>query len=412
MDGFRANDVSFPTRAIRVGSEPEKWNSMAVVPPISLSTTFKQHAPAQFKKYEYSRSGNPTRDCLEECLASLEDAKYGLVFASGLAATTTIMHMLSSGDHVITMNDLYGGTNRYFKRVLIKQGITVEFIDTTVLDNVKAALKPNTKMVWCETPTNPLLQITDIAAVSKIVKEYNKDILIVVDNTFLSPYNQRPLPLGADMVMHSCTKYLNGHSDVVMGAVCTSHEEAHNQLRFLQNAIGGVPSPFDCYLVNRSLKTLAVRMMQHHKNGMAVAKFLEGHPAVERVLHPGLPSHPQHELAKRQCFGHSGMVTFFLKGDDLEVSKKFFSSIEVFTLAESLGGYESLCELPSLMTHSSVSPEERAKLGITDSLIRLSVGLESIEDLISDLDKALNVCLAEMNKTARNTTDAAAAAAT
>jgi len=393
MEGFKSNDPTFSTRAIHVGNQPEKWNSMAVVPPISLATTFKQDGPADFKQYEYSRSGNPTRDVLEQCLASLEEGKYGMVFASGLAATTTILHMCSQGDHVIAMDDLYGGTNRYFRKVVSRQGITVEFVDTTDVKNVSAALKPNTKIVWCETPTNPTLKITDIRAVCDVVKKFNADITVVVDNTFLSPYYQRPLALGADVVLHSCTKYLNGHTDVVMGAVITSNDKVHEQLRFLQNAIGGVPSPFDCYLVNRSLKTLSLRMRQHGENGLAVAKFLETHPGVAKVIHPGLPSHPQHELAKKQCFGHSGMVTMYIKGDDVEASRRFFKAIKVFTLAESLGGYESLCELPSLMTHASVSPEERAKLGITDTLVRLSVGLEAKEDLIADLDQALRTAV-------------------
>ncbi|KAF2364901.1 Cys/Met metabolism pyridoxal phosphate-dependent enzyme [Trinorchestia longiramus] len=414
MEGFQPNSATFSTRAIHVGNDPEKWNSLAVVPPISLATTFKQDAPAQFKQYEYSRSGNPTRDCLEECIASLEEAKYGLVFASGLAATTTILHMLSAGDHVVTMDDLYGGTNRYFRKIVSRQGISVDFVDTTKPELIAPLLKPTTKLLWLETPTNPTLKVTDISAVVKIAKDFNKDITVVVDNTFLSSYYQRPLTLGADLVLHSCTKYLNGHTDVVMGVICTSSDALHQQLRFLQNAIGvekysraknspfclhhklstgGVPSPFDCYLVNRSLKTLSVRMAQHGKNGLAVAQFLEKHPAVEKVLHPGLPSHPQHELAKKQCYGHSGMVTFYIKGNDLNVTKKFFNKLKVFTLAESLGGYESLCELPSLMTHASVSAEERAKLGITDSLVRLSVGLEEIGDIISDLDQALTAAV-------------------
>jgi len=394
MEGFLPQDPTFATRAIHVGVEPEKWNSMAVVPPISLATTFKQDGPADFRKYEYSRSGNPTRDCLEECLASLEDGKHGLTFASGLAATTSIMHLLKQGDHVIAGDDLYGGTNRYFRRVLSNQGITVEFVNSIVVSNVTAAIKPSTKIVWVESPTNPTLKLTDIAAVSKAVKAVNKDIIVVVDNTFMTPYYQRPLSLGADLVLHSCTKYLNGHSDVVMGAVLCVRDDLHERLRFLQNAIGTVPSPFDCYLVLRSLKTLAHRMKAHGENGLQIAKFLEGHPAVEKVLHPALPSHPQHELALRQCYGHSGMVTIYIKGDNVEVARRFFKAIKVFTLAESLGGYESLCELPSLMTHSSISAEERARLGITDCLVRLSVGLEDLADLKEDLDQALKKAVA------------------
>lgn len=386
--GYIKNDPSFATRAIHEGNEPEQWKHMAVVPPISMATTFKQDGPADFKMYEYGRSGNPTRDCLEKCLATTENAKFGLVFASGLAATTTITHMLSAGDHIISMDDLYGGTNRYFRRVVTKFGIEVAFVDATDAKVVEAAMKPNTKMVWIETPTNPTMKIVDIAAVAAIVKN-QKEVFMVVDNTFLSPYFQRPLDLGADIVMSSATKYINGHTDVVMGTVCTKRDDLHEQLRFLQNAIGPVPSPFDCYLVNRSLKTLALRMQQHMKSGLAVAKFLESHPCVEKVLHPGLPSHPQHELSKRQTFGHSGMLSFYIMGNNLETSKKFFKQLKVFTLAESLGGYESLCELPSVMTHASVPKETRDQLGISDGLIRVSCGLEGTEDLINDLDQAL-----------------------
>jgi len=391
--GFKSNDPGFATRAIHVGQEPEQWTSMAVVPPISLSTTFKQDGPADFKQYEYGRSGNPTRDVLEKCMASLEEAKHGMAFASGLAATTAITHMLSAGDHIVSMDDLYGGTNRYFRRVASKFGLEISFVDAVDPKNVAAAIKPNTRMVWMETPTNPTLKLVDIAAVAAIVKEH-KDIFMVVDNTFMSSYFQRPLTLGADMVLHSCTKYMNGHSDVIMGAVLLNRDDLHERLRFLQNAIGPVPSPFDCYLTNRSLKTLAVRMEQHMRNGLAVARFLEGHPSIAKVIHPGLPSHPQHELAKRQCYGHSGMITFYIKGNDLETSRKFFKQLKVFTLAESLGGFESLCELPSVMTHASVPKEDRDKLGITDGLIRLSCGLEGAQDLIDDLDQALKAAVA------------------
>lgn len=392
--GFKENDPSFASKAIHEGQEPEQWSSLAVVPPISMATTFKQNAPGDFKTYEYGRSGNPTRVCLEKCLSSLEEAEFGLAFASGLAATTAIVHMLKSGDHIISMDDLYGGTNRYFSKVVTKFGIEVDFVDATDPSNVERSMKSNTKLVWIETPTNPTLKIVDIEAIAGIVKRH-KDCILVVDNTFLSSYFQRPLTLGADIVIHSCTKYLNGHSDVIMGFACTNRKDLEERLRFLQNAIGPVPSPFDCYLVNRSVKTLAIRMKQHMENGLAVAKFLETHPGVEKVLHPGLPSHPQHELAKKQCYGHSGMVTFYIKGNNLEVSRKFFKHIKVFTLAESLGGYESLAELPSVMTHASVSPEDRKRLNITDGLIRLSVGLEASQDLIRDLDQALNKALEE-----------------
>jgi len=382
----------FGTNALHAGQEPEKWKSRAVIPPISLSTTFKQFGPGEHSGFEYSRSGNPTRNCLEECIASLENGKHGLVFASGLAATNTIILMMKKGDHMICMDDVYGGTNRLFRQIVSRYGIEIDFVDCTNAENVAAALRPNTKMVWIETPTNPTMKLVDIKAVADIVKSEKDKITLVVDNTFMSSYFQRPLDLGADLVMHSMTKYMNGHSDVVMGCVATSDNAIEEKLRFLQNAAGAVPSPFDCYLVNRGLKTLHVRMKEHMKNGLAVAKFLQNHPCIEKVMHPGLPSHPQHELAKRQLRGYSGMVTFWHKGG-LAESQKFLKSIKVFTLAESLGGFESLAELPSVMTHASVVEEERKKLGITDNMIRLSVGLEDEEDLVGDLDQALHAAM-------------------
>jgi len=391
FEGYRKQDPSFATRAIHDGQEPEQWESMAVVPPISMSTTFKQDGPAQFRSYEYGRSGNPTRNTLEKVLASLEGAKYGMAFSSGLGASTSIVHLLSAGDHIVSMDDLYGGTNRYLRKVADRMNIKTTFVDATVPENVEKAIQENTRLVWIETPTNPTLKVVDIQRVAELV--HKKDnILLVVDNTFLSSYFQRPLELGADIVMHSLTKYMNGHSDVIMGAAMTNNEDVHTRLRFLQNSIGPVPSPFDCYLVNRSLKTLHLRMREHMKSGLTVAQYLETHPCVERVIHPGLPSHPQHELFKRQCYGHSGMVTMYIKGG-LDEAKAFFKSLKVFTLAESLGGYESLAELPALMTHASVSPEERAVLGISDNLIRLSVGLEDVSDIIADLDNALRAAV-------------------
>merc|ERR1712121_442465 len=344
---------------------------MAVVPPISLSTTFKQDAPADFKMYEYGRSGNPTRDTLEKCLASLDGAEHACVFASGLATSTTITHLLNAGDHIISMDDVYGGTNRYFRKVASRMNIETTFVDATNPSNIEAAIKPNTKMVWIETPTNPTLKVVDIRAVADITKKH-KDIFLVVDNTFESAYFQRPLELGADVSYYSLTKYMNGHTDVIMGAACTNNDELHEKLRFLQNAIGPVPSPFDCYLVNRSLKTLRVRMEEHQRNSLIVGKYLEGHPAVLKVIPPGLPSHPQHEVVKRQNYGHSGMMSFYLKGG-LNESKNFLSALKVITLAESLGGYESLAELPYSMTHASIEEKERVALGVTDNLIRLSV---------------------------------------
>lgn len=386
-DGFRQQPKGFATRAIHVGQDAEQWKSMSVVPPISMSTTFKQFGPAQHAGFEYGRSGNPTRDVLERCLASLDNGKYGLTFSSGLGVTTTIITMLKAGDHIIAGDDLYGGTNRLLRNVALNMNISISFVDATDVATVKAAMKPNTKLFWMETPTNPLLKVIDIEAVCKVAHA-QPGVVVVVDNTFLSAYLQRPLDLGADISMYSLTKYMNGHSDVIMGAAVMNDEALYERLKFLQNAAGIVPSPFDCYLVNRSLKTLALRMERHKSNSLAVAKYLEKHPKVERVLHPGLPSHPQHELAKRQCYGHSGIMSFYIRGG-LEESTVFLKALEIFTLAESLGGYESLAELPSVMTHASVPAEQRALLGITDGLVRLSVGLEDADDLIADLKQAL-----------------------
>merc|ERR1711931_75975 len=360
---YRENDQHFATKALHAGQEPEQWNSMAVVPPISLSTTFKQDAPADFKKYEYGRSGNPTRDVLEQCLASLDGAKHAMTFSSGLAACTALTHLLSAGDHIVSMDDVYGGTNRYFRKVASRMNIETTFVDATNPSNIVAAI----------TKKHP-------------------NIFLVVDNTFLSSYFQRPLELGADIVMYSLTKYMNGHTDVIMGAACTNDESLAQRLRFLQNAIGPVPSPFDCYLVNRSLKTLKVRMEEHQKNSLIVGKWLEAHPGIVSVRHPGLPSHPQHELVKSQCYGHSGMISFYLKGG-LEESKTLLSALKLITLAESLGGYESLAELPYLMTHASIEEKERVALGVTNNLIRISVGLENVEDIIADLDQALKAAV-------------------
>jgi len=388
---FRKNDDHFATKALHAGQEPEQWNSMAVVPPISMSTTFKQDAPAEFKKYEYGRSGNPTRDVLEACLASLDGANHAMTFSSGLAATTAVTSILSAGDHIVSMDDLYGGTNRYFRQVASRMGIETSFVDATDPAKVAEAIRPNTKMVWIETPTNPTLKVVDIRAVADIVGKH-ENIFLVVDNTFESSYFQRPLELGADISYYSLTKYMNGHTDVIMGAVCTNSEKLAQKLRFLQNATGSVPSPFDCYLVNRSLKTLRVRMEEHQKNALVVGRWLEKNPAIESVRHPGLPSHPQHDLVLKQCYGHSGMISFYLKGK-LQESKTFLSSLKLITLAESLGGYESLAELPYLMTHASIEEKERISLGVTENLIRVSVGLENAEDIIADLDQALKAAV-------------------
>lgn len=360
----------------------------AVVPPISLATTYKQFGPGQHAGFEYSRSGNPTRNVLEECLAALDNGKHALTFASGLGTQTAIISSLKTGDGIITGDDIYGGTNRLFRNLAVNMGIDVQFVDLTDLKNLEKAIKPNVKLVWMETPTNPIMKVIDIRGVADIVHSKTKAFL-VVDNTFLSAYFQRPLDLGADVVMYSLTKYMNGHSDVVMGSISTNNEELYEKLKYYQNATGIVPSPFDCYMVNRSLKTLALRMERHFKNSLAVANFLEAHAKVEKVLHPALPSHPQHKLSLSQAFGHSGIMSFYIKDSNLEKSSNFLKALRVFTLAESLGGYESLAELPSVMTHASVPDEQRAELGINDKLIRISVGLEDVQDLISDLDQAL-----------------------
>lgn len=360
-----------------------------MVPPISLSTTYKQYGPGHHAGFEYSRSGNPTRNVLEACLAALDNGKHGLTFASGLGTQTAIISTLKTGDGIITGDDIYGGTNRLFRNLAVNMGIDVTFVDLTDLKNLENALKPNVKLVWLETPTNPTMKVIDIKGVSDMVHS-KSTAFVVVDNTFLSAYFQRPLDLGADIVMYSLTKYMNGHSDVVMGSLSTNSDELHEKLRYYQNATGIVPSPFDCYLVNRSLKTLSLRMERHFKSSLAVAQFLEAHTKIERVIHPALPSHPQHKLSLAQTFGHSGIMSFYIKDADLEKSTKFLQALRVFTLAESLGGYESLAELPSVMTHSSVPEDQRATLGINDKLIRISVGLEDVEDLIHDLDQALS----------------------
>ncbi|XP_064624974.1 cystathionine gamma-lyase-like [Lineus longissimus] len=377
----------FGTDALHAGQDPMQWKSQAVVPPISLSTTFVQHSPGEHTGYEYSRSGNPTRNCLEECIAKLENAKFGMVTASGLAATMCVVHMLKSGDHIVSMDDLYGGTNRYFRKIVSQFNIETTFVDCTVAENVQNAMKENTKLVWIETPTNPTMKLVDIEAVAKVVKQ-KPGCILVSDNTFMSAYFQRPLDLGADIVMHSVSKYMNGHTDVIMGALATNDPKIDEKLKFLQYAMGPVPSPFDCYLVNRGLKTLHVRMKEHMKNGLAVAKFLEEHKLVEKVLHPGLKSHPQYELGTRQMKGYSGMLVFYIKGGS-EAVNKFMKAIKVFALAESLGGYESLAEVPSIMTHASVVKDERERLNIFDNMIRLSVGIEDEQDLIDDLAQAL-----------------------
>ncbi|XP_015586441.1 cystathionine gamma-lyase isoform X2 [Cephus cinctus] len=332
----------FATRAIHAGQDPLQWSHCSIVPPLVMSTTFRQDAPNEHRGFEYGRSGNPTRNVLESCLAALEGGKHAFAFASGLGATTGIISLLQSGDHLVCGNDIYGGTNRFFQKCSSKQGIKVTFVNASDPKQIIDSVQSNTKMIWLETPTNPLLMLVDIKAVVESLKATRPDIILVVDNTFLTCYFQRPLELGADIVTYSLTKYMNGHSDVIMGAAITKCDDLAERLRFNQNAMGIVPSPFDCSLVNRSLKTLELRMKQHMKNGLAVAKYLEKHPLVEKVIHPLLPSHPQHELALKQTTGHSGMISFYIKGD----SVKFLKALKLFCVAESLGGYESLAELP------------------------------------------------------------------
>ncbi|XP_076266914.1 cystathionine gamma-lyase [Rhynchophorus ferrugineus] len=387
QNGYKPFPKGFATAAIHHAQEPEKWDSLAVVPPIVTASTFKQDGPANPRQYEYSRSGNPTRDVLENVLARLDNGKYGLTFASGLGASVTVLGLLKSGDHMIVGDDVYGGTNRIFNKMAVNYDIEISLVDFTNLADVERSIKPNTKLVWTEIPTNPMMRVVDIKAVSELTKK--NGLILVVDNTFLTPYLLRPLDLGADVVSYSLTKYMNGHSDVVMGALVTSNEDLYERLKYLQNAMGIVPSPFDCYQVNRGLKTLALRMRQHSQNAIVIARYLEAHPKVEKVIHPGLPSHPQHELFKRQTSGHSGTFSFYVKGD-LDDTKNFLAGLKLFTVAESLGGYESLIEIPSIMTHTSVPVEHRALLGITDNLVRLSVGIEDVDDLIADLDQGFN----------------------
>ena len=376
----------FDTLAIHAGQEPDP-SSGAVMQPIVLSSTFAQSEPGKPGRFEYSRSDNPTRQALEKCLAALEEGKHGLAFASGSAAAATVLQTLSPGDHIVACDDVYGGTYRQLARVFGPLGIEVSWVDMTDMANVERAVQGNTRLIWAETPTNPLLKLVDLPALSRVAKSHG--LLLAVDNTFATPALQKPLALGADVVVHSTTKYLNGHSDAVGGALVTSDDALATKLRFLQNAMGAVPSPFDCYLVLRGLKTLPVRMERHCKNASAIASYLEAHAAVERVFYPGLPSHPQHAVARRQLAAGGGMVTAVLKGG-LDAARHMLSSTHLFVCAESLGGVESLIELPALMTHAGVPPETRAALGIVDGLVRLSVGLEAEADLRADLEQALS----------------------
>lgn len=377
------HDGGFATRAIHAGQPPDPTTG-AVMTPVYLTSTYAQTGPGEHKGFEYSRTHNPTRFALEDCIASLEGGKHGLCFASGLAATDAIMHILSQGDHVVGSDDLYGGTFRIFDKVWKRHGLDFDFVDPAGgRAAFEAKIRPSTKMIWVETPTNPTLKLCDIKAISELCKE--KGVLLVVDNTFMTPYNQQPFTLGADIVIHSTTKYINGHSDVVGGAVITQDDELHERIAFVQNSCGASASPMDSFLTMRGLKTLHVRMDRHEKNARSLAEWLEGHEQVESVIYPGLASHPQHELAKQQQSGFGGMISFHLKGD-LEAARRFLQTCKIFACAESLGGVESLIEHPAIMTHASIPAEIRAELGISDGFIRLSVGIEELDDLRADLD--------------------------
>jgi cystathionine gamma-lyase len=375
----------FETKAIHAGQQPDPTTG-AVMTPVYLTSTYAQSGPGEHKGFEYSRTRNPTRDALQGCLAALENGKHALAFASGLAATDAVLHLLSAGDHVVLSDDLYGGTFRLADKVFKRLGIEQSYVDVTDPRTVEAAFRPNTKLLWVETPTNPMLKICDLTALAEICRK--RGAISVCDNTFATPYFQRPLEMGFDVVAHSLTKYLNGHSDVVAGALVLRRDDLHEKLAFLQNAVGAVPGPLDAFLVLRGLKTLHVRMERHEQNARLVVQALQRHPKVERVTWPGMPEHPQHALARRQMSGFGGMLTFVIKGG-LPAARTFLKAVRLFALAESLGGVESLIEHPAIMTHASVPPETRRKLGIDDGLIRLSVGIENGQDLVDDLLQAL-----------------------
>ena len=376
----------FETRAVHTGCEPEPVTG-AVMTPIFQTSTFVQESPGKKKEgYAYARTHNPTRTALEKNIASLEEGEYGLAFSSGMAAISTVIQILNAGDHVICCDDVYSGTFRVFKKVFKRHNLEFDFIDLTNTQTLENHIKDNTKVIWLESPSNPLLKITDIESITRIAK--NKNILTVIDNTFATPFFQKPLNLGVDIVVHSTTKYLNGHSDIIGGAVVTNDRELYDKVLFIQNAAGSVPGPFDCFLVLRGIKTLAIRMERHAENAMKIAQFLEKHPKVRKVIYPGLKSHPQHELAKKQMSGFGGIISFLIKGG-LEAARNFLERVEIFALAESLGGVESLIEHPAIMTHTSLPKEVKEKLGISDELIRISVGIENVDDLIDDLERAL-----------------------
>lgn len=374
------------TKFIHAGAEPDP-STGAIMTPIYQTSTYVQEAPGKNKGYEYARSQNPTRKALEDALAIIENGKYGLAFSSGVAATDAVLKLLTPGDEVISGNDLYGGTYRLFTKIFEKFGIRFRYVDMTDISAIAGAITNNTKLIWTETPTNPLMNITDIGAVTELAKKHN--ILVCVDNTFASPYLQNPLDFGADIVMHSSTKYLGGHSDVIQGALVMNDPSLREQLYFIQKSCGAVPGPMDCFLVLRGIKTLHVRMQRHCENGEKVARFLRQHPKVGKVYWCGFEDHPGYAVAKKQMRGFGGMMSFTLKDESLETAMKVLSSTKIFSLAESLGGVESLINHPASMTHASIPREERIKNGLSDSLIRLSVGIEDLEDLVLDLEQAI-----------------------
>ena len=380
-------NYKFATKAIHAGQEADPTTG-AVMTPIYQTSTYQQKAPGDHKGYEYSRGTNPTRKALEDCIAALENGKFGLAFSSGMAATDCVLRLLQPGDEVVTGDDLYGGSYRIFTKVYEPLGITFKFVNTSDVKAVEDAISDKTKLIWVETPTNPTLKLADIEAIGKIAKA--KNILYAVDNTFASPYLQNPLDLGADIVMHSVTKYLGGHSDVVMGALVMNDEELYKKLWFFYNACGGTPGPQDAFLVLRGIKTLHLRMKAHCENGRKVAEYLKNHPKVEKIYWPGFEDHPGHDVAKKQMKEFGGMVSIVIKGADLAETFRVASGFKVFTLAESLGGVESLINHPATMTHGSIPKETREKVGVVDNLLRLSVGVEDAEDLIADLEQALS----------------------
>lgn len=379
--------MKFGTKAVHAGVEPDP-STGAIMTPIYQTSTYVQESPAKHKGYAYARGANPTRNALQQSIAALENGRFGLCFSSGMGATDAVMKLLKPGDEVITSNDLYGGSYRMFKHVFEKYGIVFHFIDLTNADNIKPLINDKTRLLWVETPTNPLMNIVDINAVVNIARQKG-NILVAVDNTFASPYLQNPLDLGADIVMHSVTKYLGGHSDVVMGALVTNDEALHKDLAFIANSCGAVPGPQDSFLVLRGIKTLHLRMERHCLNGRKIAEYLKAHPKIGKVYWPGFADHPNHEIARRQMRDFGGMLSFTLKSDDLSKAKLLMESVALFSLAESLGGVESLINHPASMTHASIPAAERQKSGLVDSLIRLSIGVEDADDLIADLEQAL-----------------------